>query len=364
MTGLAFDVRWRRGDFALDIEASASPGVWGILGHSGAGKSTLLHLLAGLATPDSGRIALDGRILFDCKARRNLPAHRRAVALVFQRARLFPHMSVRANLDYAGKHAQRGRQIVSFDEVVEELEIAGLLSRRPRSLSGGEAQRTALARSLLAHPRALLLDEPLSALDPRLKRRALNLLRKIAGRSGLPILYVTHEIGEFLQIGEMMLIIESGRLEAHGRYLDLMMQQRALRSMQSLGLVSLLRCRAVEHRREQGITRWQVVLGEAGTTPPVVNAPLVADPLGTERSLALRPQDIALSAQHVCGISVQNQWPGTIRRLVPHEGQVFVEVDVGLPMIVEVTSRTITSMGLEPGSTIWCLFKSNALRYL
>ena len=210
---LSFDLHLARGDFALDAKADVGDGVTGVYGPSGSGKSTLLALLAGLLSPSRGRVRLGERVLVDTDARRFVPAWDRHVGLVFQDGQLFPHLTVRQNLLFG--HARIGAATRRFDlaGVAELLEITPLLDRRPTLLSGGERQRVALGRALLYSPQLLLLDEPLSSLDDRLKRQILPFLKRIKDETRLPMLYVTHAHGELDYLADRVLRMERGRLQ-------------------------------------------------------------------------------------------------------------------------------------------------------
>src|SRR5712671_6800560 len=162
---LLLQLQKRRGDFSLDVQIAApTPGVVALFGRSGCGKSTLVNLISGLLAADAGRIQLNDDVLFDQRANVSLPVEARRIGYVFQDARLFPHFTVLGNLHYGLKRA-RGAQVIGLDETVALLGLETLLARRPHELSGGEKQRVALGRALLAQPRLLLLDEPLASLD-------------------------------------------------------------------------------------------------------------------------------------------------------------------------------------------------------
>ncbi|MDO5505096.1 MAG: ATP-binding cassette domain-containing protein [Pseudoxanthomonas suwonensis] len=210
-----------RGDFHLRSQAQVGAGVTGICGPSGSGKSTLLALLAGLQRPRHGRIALDGDVLLDTETGVFVPPWKRRVGLVFQDGQLFPHMNVRENLLYGFRRlppAQRaalgqdGGMPKAFDAVLAMLELAPLLARRPTLLSGGERQRVALGRALLHAPRLLLLDEPLSALDDRLRAQILPFLMRIKRESAVPMVYVSHRMDELEFHADRVLAMDAGRL--------------------------------------------------------------------------------------------------------------------------------------------------------
>lgn len=218
---LEFDFDHTRGRFHLQAAATLDAGVTGICGPSGSGKSTLLALIAGLQRPQRGLLKRDGEVLLDTHNGCFVPPHRRRIGLVFQDGQLFPHMSVRQNLLYGFRHSpadKRGAQgqgsklPSNFEDVVAMLELAPLLQRRPTLLSGGERQRVALGRALLSAPRLLLLDEPLSALDERLRTQILPFLARIKAEAGIPMLYVSHRMDELEYIADRMLVMEAGRL--------------------------------------------------------------------------------------------------------------------------------------------------------
>lgn len=200
----------RIGTFTLTADLSIGPGVTAITGPSGAGKTTLLSLIAGLTRPCTGRIVLDGRVLVDTDHRIWLPPHQRHIGQVFQEARLFPHLNVRHNLLYGRLFGGRGRTGPSLDSIIDLLDIAPLLHRRPRDLSGGERQRVAIGRALLSNPSLLLLDEPLSALDPARKAELLPYLQRLRDGTGLPMLYVTHQREEVAALATAWLCVDQG----------------------------------------------------------------------------------------------------------------------------------------------------------
>ena len=211
---LSFDLRFARGDFSLQARAEVGAGVTGVFGPSGCGKSTLLALVAGLLAPASGTIRLGERVLFDTATRRSVPAWDRHVGLVFQDGQLFPHLTVRQNLLYGHARIAPAQRRFDLAGVAALLELTPLLERRPTLLSGGERQRVALGRALLYSPQLLLLDEPLSALDERLKQQILPFLRRIRDEARVPMLYVTHAHSELDYLADRVLGMERGRLLA------------------------------------------------------------------------------------------------------------------------------------------------------
>lgn len=211
---LSVDLEYRRGSFELRARADLDSRVTGICGPSGCGKSTLLSLVAGLLRPDRGRLVLDGDVLVDTLTGVFVPAWQRHCALVFQDGQLFPHLTTRQNLLYGYSRRRPPERRFELSEVVELLEIGGLLDRRPTQLSGGERQRVALGRVLLYSPRVLLLDEPLASLDERLKQQILPFLSRVRDETGIPMLYVSHVNTEVDFLADRTLRMEAGRLLA------------------------------------------------------------------------------------------------------------------------------------------------------
>ncbi len=213
---LTVTVEKRLGDFALDAAFTSESGVTALFGASGTGKTSLIAMIAGLMKPDRGRIALDGETLFDSDARIDVPAHKRRIGCVFQEGRLFPHLSVKHNLDYGRWMNGHAADAQAFAHVVELLDIGHLLARRPGKLSGGERQRVAVGRALLARPRLLLLDEPLASLDAARKQEILPYLERLRDDAGIPMIYVSHDAHEVRRIATRVVMLEAGKVAAVG----------------------------------------------------------------------------------------------------------------------------------------------------
>jgi molybdate transport system ATP-binding protein len=205
-------VRHRQGDFSLDAAIASDAPVIALFGTSGAGKTTLLNAIAGLVRPTEGRIVVDGRVLTDTARKLAVPVYRRRVGYVFQDARLFPHLTVSQNLRYGRWFAPRRERYASFDEIVDLLGIRALLPRKPQNLSGGEKQRVAIGRALLASPRLLLLDEPLASLDEARKAETLPYIEGLRDELKIPIVYVSHSMDEVRRLAGEVVRLEQGRV--------------------------------------------------------------------------------------------------------------------------------------------------------
>ncbi len=222
---ITLDLAVHRGAFTLQLAAEIGPGITGVVGPSGSGKSTLLAAITGLIAPQRGRISVAGATLTDSAAGIAVPVHQRRIGLVFQDGLLFPHLTGEANLRYGEHLLPVSERRVPFARVVELLRLQPLLARKPASFSGGERQRLALGRALLASPHLLLLDEPLNAVDRPHRAEILAGLIAVRDELAIPMLYVSHDLGEVLRLTERLLVLDQGRLLAAGDFSDLVRQQ-------------------------------------------------------------------------------------------------------------------------------------------
>jgi molybdate transport system ATP-binding protein len=213
---LAVDVAKQLGALHLAVRFDAAGGATALFGPSGAGKTSVVNMIAGLLTPDRGSIAIDDTVLFDVARGIDVPPHLRRIGYVFQEGRLFPHLSVRQNLDYGRRMSGLPRDAKAFERIVAMLAIGDLLERRPRLLSGGERQRVAVGRALLMAPRLLLLDEPLASLDVAHKREILPYLVRLRDDAGVPIVYVSHSAAEVRRIATTVVQLNAGHVAAVG----------------------------------------------------------------------------------------------------------------------------------------------------
>jgi len=213
---LAVDVVKRLGEIKVEASFASGEAALALFGPSGAGKTSIVSMIAGLVTPDRGRIVVDGEVLFDSDTGIDVPAHRRAVGYVFQDGRLFPHLTVAGNLDYGRWMRGLPRDPAMQKRVVEMLGIGALLPRRPGTLSGGERQRVAIGRALLMRPRLLLLDEPFASLDAARKAEIVPYLERLRDQAGVPIVYVSHDPAEIRRIATHVVRIAAGRVVASG----------------------------------------------------------------------------------------------------------------------------------------------------
>jgi molybdate transport system ATP-binding protein len=354
---LEVTVRKRLGDFSLDMGfSSESAGITAVFGRSGAGKTTLINLLAGLLRPDAGRIAVGGRLLFDSTSGVDLPPERRRLGYVFQEGRLFPHFSVRGNLGYGLKRTPPGERKIGLDQIVALLGLERLLGRRPHDLSGGEKQRVALGRALLANPRLLLMDEPLAALDQQRKEEVLPFVERLRDDLAVPIVYVSHAMEEVVRLADTLVLVSDGRIVAVGPLEELTsrLDLRPLTGRYEAGAV--IQARLVRHDETFALSE----LAFAGGSLRVPRLDL--EP-GAELRIRIRARDVALALEPPKDISILNVFPGEVRDIGAEPGaQVDVLLDVGgTSLWARITARSRHDLALAMGSRVYALIKAVAI---
>jgi len=337
----------------LDAEFAVPPGFTILFGPSGSGKTTLLDCIAGLQTPGAGRIAIAGDTLFDSSRRINLPPNRRSVGYLLQSLALFPHMTVRQNVHYGLRELSHAGRELRSREILESFRIAALASRRPSELSGGERQRVALARTLVLRPRALLLDEPLTALDARVKSQIVDDLRSWNEQQRIPILYVTHQREEVFALGERVLALDRGRIVAEGSPHDVLQRPQLESVAQLAGFENVFDCSFVADHPEQGTMTCRI----AGSNVDV-EVPLTRIDRSRPLRIGTRAGDILLAAAAPTGLSARNVLPGTIESMEQRHVMVIVNVNAGARFEVHITPAARESLQLREGSRVWLVVKT------
>jgi molybdate transport system ATP-binding protein len=351
---LELDVSHRAGGFTLTARLSVGPGVTALYGPSGSGKTTLVNIVAGLVRPDQGRVVCDGRVLLDSAAGIWVPPHRRRIGYVFQDARLFPHLRVRANLGYGRRLAGLAADRQGFAEVVELLGLGGLLERQPAGLSGGEKQRVAIGRALLSGPRLLLMDEPLSGLDEDRKAEILPYLERLRDQLRVPMVYVSHSLAEVARLANHVAVLGTGTLRAVGPVSEI---------LASPGLLSA-------DGPEEGSVLEAVVgpclPGHALTTLQTPAGPLlvpaVAAAEGTRLRIRVRARDVLVATAAPDGLSALNVLPGRVDTVgAAGGGAVEVVIACGAArLLARITTLSAERLGLVPGRSVWAIVKAVA----
>lgn len=351
---LSVDISHALGDFRLDVRFEAPDGVTVLFGRSGSGKTSVVNAVAGLLTPDQGRIEVAGRVLFDRSQRISVPVHRRRMGYVFQEGRLFPHLTVRQNLLYArrvtGRKSQEG-----LARVVDLLGLGALLDRQPGALSGGEAQRVAIGRALLADPVMLLMDEPLAALDGARKAEILPYLERLRTEAGVPILYVSHNVSEVARLATQVVVLEEGQVLQAGPAGRLLADPGMVRVMGVRDAGAVIEARVLRHS-DDGVTDLQFSGG-------VLCLPEVEATVGSELRVRILAQDVMLAVERPRGISALNILPVQVLALRRGDGPgVIVQLRAGNDtLLARITRRSADTLNLQPGKACFAVLKSVAV---
>ena len=356
---IAARLQLARPSFTLDVDLQLpGQGVTALFGPSGCGKTTLLRALAGLERA-AGRVVLGDAVWQDDTQRRFVPPHQRPLGYVIQEAALFPHLSVRDNLDYGRRRAGAAAQAVDLNGVVDLLGIGALMDRRPATLSGGERQRVAIARALATTPRLLLMDEPLAALDAARKAEILPYLERLHRALALPIVYVTHALDEVARLADHLVLLEAGRVRAAGPLAELLARpDLPLARQDDAGVV--ITARVDQHDDVYGLSRVAFAGGTlwVGETPAALGDAVRARVLARDVSVArLRPQDT----------SVLNVLPVVLDSLQADRSTALLRLRLGgqggspVWLLARITRRSADTLALQPGDALFAQVKGVAL---
>jgi molybdate transport system ATP-binding protein len=343
--------------FLLEVEFQAAPGFTILFGPSGAGKTTLLDCVAGLAQPDSGTIAIGDRVLFDAAQATDIPVAKRRVGYVFQNLALFPHLTVEQNVQYGLAHLRPDQRAAQASATLQAFRIFPLAQRYPHEISGGEQQRTALARTLVPDPAVLLLDEPLAALDAATKARVIDDLRSWNQAHRIPILYVTHSREEVFALGERLLVLDAGRIVAQGTPHEVIAAPQQETVAQLVGFENIFDAVVEAVRPERGTMTCRVE-GEGG--PVVLETPLVREGVGSALRVGIRAGDILLATAPPVGLSARNVIPGRITALEQRDVIVWARVKCRVEMEVHLTLAARDLLQLVPGREVWLVIKTHS----
>jgi molybdate transport system ATP-binding protein len=346
---LDVDVDHRRGSFHLQARFTAAPGLTALFGRSGSGKTSLVSIVGGLIRPDRGRVSIDGQTLVDTERGVFVKPHKRRIGYVFQDSRLFPHLSVRRNLLY-GSWFARGRSggaTADLGGVVELLGIGHLLERDPDSLSGGEKQRVAIGRALLAKPRLVLMDEPLASLDEARRAEILPYIERLRDEAGVPILYVSHSVAEVARLATTVVIMTDGKVTAVGPVLDIL----PLADANDGGAV--LDATVSRHDETFHLTVLQSAAGE-------LQVPRLNAAVGSHVRAYIRARDVMLSLKPPEDISALNVLAGRISAILPTStAQADVRLDCnGATLMARLTAKSVDRLALAPGRPVYAVVKS------
>jgi len=351
------------GNFRVSAQfESQTRGVVALFGQSGSGKTSIVNMIAGLLTPDSGRIKIDGRVLFDSDHKINLKIHERSIGYVFQESRLFPHLSIRSNLNYGRKRAPKNARQIDFEEVISVLGIGHLMDQKPRTLSGGERQRVALGRALLANPDILLMDEPLASLDAARKSEILPFIEMVRDRFNVPIIYVSHSMDEIIRLADTLVLVNDGEIAAVGPVEELTSRIDLRRLTGRYDAGSVIAATVEKHDEEYGLTH--LTFNDKNIRVPRVQAPV-----GITARVRIRARDVSLALDKPDNVSQLNVFSGKISEIGERRNNddgteshdIDICVDIGVPLWVRITRWSLDQMQLVEGKEVYALIKSTSI---
>jgi len=352
---LSVEVTHRLGTFTLDAAFESEGGLVALFGRSGAGKTSLINAIAGIYRPDRAHIAIDGTVLTDTATGIFVPAYRRRVGYVFQEGRLFPHLNVRQNLLYGRWFAPKAAGGTDFDQVIALLAIEHLLSRRSANLSGGEKQRVAIGRALLARPRLLVMDEPLAALDESRRGEILPYIERLRDELRVPIVYVSHSVAEVARLATTLVVLSEGKVAAIGPTAEVMGRLDLFPLTGRAEAGAILATRVAAHDTRFGLTILAAASGE-------LRIPYLDLPIGTALRVRIRARDVMIALTQPEGLSALNVLPGTVAEIAGGDGPIVqMRLDcAGEALIARLTRRSVETLGLRPGLKVYAVIKSVA----
>ncbi len=356
MAMLEIDVEHRLGAFHLRAAFASGGGVTALFGRSGAGKSTLINIIAGLVRPDRGRVAVNGEMLVDGERRLNLPAHKRRIGYIFQEGRLLPHLSVKQNLLFGHFFTAAHERYVEWPQVIELLDLKHLLARRPGKLSGGEKQRVAIGRALLASPRLLLMDEPLASLDSNRKSEILYYIERLRDDVQIPIVYVSHAMEEVTRLANTVVVMAEGKTIAVGSVEEVMGRLDLHPYTGRFDAGAVIKAQIVAHDARFDLTTLSFAGGE-------LLAPGLDALIGERVRVRIRARDVSIALRRPEETSLLNVLPGIVLEIRHEEGAIAeLRIAIGpTALVARITVRSLHELQLEKGQRIYAMIKAVSL---
>jgi molybdate transport system ATP-binding protein len=353
---LEVDIRHRLGKFQLDARFATDGGLVALFGRSGSGKTSIVNAIAGLVRPDEGRVTIDGEALLDTSRRIFVPPHRRRLGYVFQEGRLFPHLTVRQNLLYGRWFTPPAERRGDLNGVVDLLGLGAVLDRRPGRLSGGEKQRVAIGRALLADPRLLLMDEPLASLDEARKAEILPYIERLHDHARVPIVYVSHSIAEVARLASTVVLLSEGVVAAVGPTAEVMHRIDLFPLTGRAEAGALIEATVESHDERFGLTELRSRAG-------VWRLARIDAAVGTRLRLHVRARDVMLAKTAPTDLSALNVLAGVVAEMKAGEGPIVeIRLDCsGEPLLARLTRYSVERLALAPGTPVYALVKSVAM---
>ena len=350
---LSVAVRHRLGSLDLDVTFESAGGITAVFGASGCGKTSLVNVIAGLIRPNFAKISVSGTVLVDTERGIDMPSHKRRIGYVFQEARLFPHMTVEGNLAYGEWFTPRADRYAVRAQILALLGIGHLLKRRPRDLSGGEKQRVAIGRALLASPRLLLMDEPLASLDSARKAEIMPYLERLRDEVKIPIVYVSHSVAEVMRLASEVAVLSHGKLLAFGPAAEIAQRLDLVPDEERDEGGAIIDMKVAAFDEAFGLTR---LASQAGT----IYVPGRVGPEGAPARVRIRARDVMLALAEPQHISALNILHGTVAEITPADASaVNVRLDCsGAAVVARVTRHSAAVLKLAPGTPAFAVVKA------
>ena len=344
------------GSFRLETQFEVEEGsITAIFGKSGAGKTSIINAIAGLTRPDVGVIQIGNTTLFDQNLRINLPIYKRQIGYVFQDDRLFPHMTVRNNLIYGTPKNRDVANSLNLTDITGLLELAPLLERRPRTLSGGEKQRVAIGRALLSNPKLLLMDEPLASIDVQHRFEILPFIQRVREKTGITIIYVTHALEEVIFIADQIILLSEGQVTAQGTVEEIMSR------LDLHPMTSRFDAGAVISATYSGYDR-EFDLGELSFNGGILRIAGLNAEIGILLRAHIRASDVSIMLDKPKDTSVLNVFKGELIEIRHEDGpQLDLLINIGTPLIARITRKSLNDLNLDIGSKVYAMIKAVAI---
>ncbi|HKU86389.1 MAG TPA: molybdenum ABC transporter ATP-binding protein [Casimicrobiaceae bacterium] len=350
------DIAERRGDFALDVKFAANAPIVGLFGRSGAGKTTVVNAIAGIGKPSRGTIRVNGHVLFDAARGIDLPPERRRIGYVFQDGLLFPHLDVEANLLYGQRRRTSSERVIADERVIELLGLQRLLRRKPATLSGGEKQRVAIGRALLAQPRILLMDEPLASLDVARRREIMSYVERLRDELAIPIVYVSHAVDEITRLADVIVVLAEGKSVAVGTAGDVLGRLDLPAATGGDEAGAIVEARVARHDAERLLTTLAFDGGE-------LHVPRIASAVGERVRARIMARDVSLALRRPQAISILNVLEGTVSAIGDQSGAIVdVQAAIGAALVnARLTRHSARDLDIRVGRAVFVLVKAVAL---
>ncbi len=348
----------KRDLFDIDVDIVFEKGITGIFGPSGSGKTSILKTIAGLIKPQCGAVVIEDKTVYCSRKKICLPIHKRKIGYIFQEGMLFPHLSVKKNLDFSP--SSKNMKAEHKTRIIDVLGLQPLLSKKPNTLSGGEKQRVAIGRALMSNPDLLLMDEPFSSLDGPLRDNIIPYIRDISKLLHIPIIIVSHELPDLLKLTNKLLLINRGNIIGYGDYTGLIKNPALIDMLKNDGLLNVVELNVFAHHSKHGLTLLSA--GDADRLIAIALEQYRANPaIGDRVKIFLRPEDISLSLHFIKDVSLRNRIPGIVTDIFQTQHKTICLVDAGFPLLVAITNASLTLLGIKKGTQVWCMFKTLSL---